>query len=268
MADLEKEVEEALFENRVARHCARCGKEESKEVIIAKGRLGKGPDGFFPEWLCQACLPEEKGEVYPTRYLLELVQKRNELAASSFKARMDFWKKIAAGKEEPPKNQEKPTHFAVVGTKVVAIGAADAAAIAKSGAKIFVYKTREKAEEAAEANRRKRELFEARKAGWLTIAAGEKPFDGPSKKEGDCEFPDCKRKAGDGYGVVDGRVVMLCEFCAAALFAVKEKGGCQEFAFFRGKDAMERVKRHLAWLKGRKPLAHKPFLTAINGGKK
>lgn len=261
------------------RQCSVCGKFAGNGAgNIKKGRLGKGPDGRpVIDWICQTCREAERQRpeaerdarpVYPAGYLRELVARLTVKAkanAEVFEAAKQTWKDVASGKAEPPVIEAaRATHFAVLrkGSEyvVVAINSFHAAAIAQAdqaglSEQILVFKDQQAAEKEAARLAERARRFEERKAQWLTIAAGTKEFASPDKDPGTCEVPDCNRKVSGGLAVVNGEVVELCNFCGAALLAAKREGGCQQFAFFRGKDALEKVQRHLAWLRRRRQAA-------------
>jgi hypothetical protein len=249
------------------RQCATCGGFSGN---IKKGRLGKGP---VIEWICQTCREAERQKpeaeqdprpVYPAGHLFALVNQLNA-QARAFEAAKILWQDVASGKAEPPTEEAKASHFAVLlkdGKFVVfATNSFHAAAIAQSGAGqcIPVYKDREVAAKEAARQNARAQLFEERKAGWIAIEAGTQKFTGPEKESGKCEFPDCDRKVDDGVGVVNGEVVDLCNFCGAALRTVKREDDCQKFAFFKGPEALARAQKHLAWLRhANKPANHRP----------
>ncbi len=123
-----------------------------------------------------------------------------------------------------------------------------------------------------ERSKQRQKKFKEAKEDWLQIEKGEKSMQ-PAEK-GKCEFPGCKN-AVNGLAVVvakgNAEVCSICAYHGVALMDLKREKKCERFVYFRGKDAEERVNKHLFWLKKKQeeenPLKHKPFLTAINGGK-
>lgn len=247
--------------------CNKCGNP------AIKGRVGKDEKGeYFPDWECQTCRAAAKDlrDVYPADLLLKEVKRLNA-KNTAFEDAKRLWKAVADGKAKPLTVDEKEvSHFAVIkmngNYSVIGISRFHAAAIAKAGLhdRITVKKDRETASKEAKRLAERAQRFAERKREWQEIDEHKRRFFGPEKKAGECEFPTCNRKAGeDATGVVDGEVVNLCPFCGAALLTMKRRGQCKKFAYFKGKDALERAKRFLQWYKKREELHHKISLKQL-----
>jgi hypothetical protein len=124
--------------------------------------------------------------------------------------------------------------------------------VLKGGYLIALCGLRNKEEAKGHAVRTAKERYQAAKAAWRAILAGEKPFENGQPQPGRCEFEGCEDGVDtEAFAVVNGQLRTFCRLHAATLREIKvgQQNKDPRFVVWRGPEAKVRCQRHLAWLR-------------------
>jgi hypothetical protein len=290
------------------RVCSKCGHESGNSVgkirfgRIVEAKAEGGGKKYEIAALCDSCAevekqlpPEERKPVFKIGFLISQIGEMNA-QAEAFEAARGYWERVVQGIETPEvrktpegkfacgvpgcwrckDNLAAVEHFVVLKVNgvptVVGICVGQAAALAKCEAdtKLFVTKSYKLAEQKVAEEIARAKAFEAAKAQWLAVDAGEAAIEvrveeTPNDDIYRCGVPGCKcreiherdgKKYGDNpvryYVVLDGQPEMpiagICKFQFAAL----KQSGAKLFATGDGDEmGLLRCEKHRRWLLNR-----------------
>jgi len=286
-------VAEAPKPPKPLRVCKICGHASGNSV--GKIRLGKivevvaeGARKYEIAPVCDPCaevMPaEERKALLKMGYLISQIGDMNAQAAA-FEAARGYWERVSRGSETPEvrktdkgllacgvpgcwrceDNLAVVEHFVVLKINgvptIIGICVSQAAALAKceADAKPFVTKSYGLAEQKVAEEVARIKVFEAAKAAWLAVDAGEAVIEVRVEETGTddvyrCGVPDCGcrshgDKAVEHFVVLDGQAGMPIAGICRYQFAALKQSGAKFFASGNG-DGMGllRCEKHRHWL--------------------